>query len=84
MFEHAVDGVEELAHHGDIGLHLGLAASEELLIERSYVGLPLHCDECGHEEGPAQMRVARSADAGRKIGIISGISARSDKYRSVK
>ena len=37
MFEHAEDGVQELAHDGDQSLHFGFAARDEVQVEGAQV-----------------------------------------------
>ena len=39
VFEHAEDGVEELAHDGDEGLHFQLPPSEQTLVEGAQIGI---------------------------------------------
>ncbi len=39
VFEHAEDGVEELAQDGDQGLHFGFAARDEVEVEGAQVRL---------------------------------------------
>ena len=39
VFEHAEDGVQELAHDGDESLHFGLAASDQEFIKSAQMGI---------------------------------------------
>lgn len=47
MFEHAEDGVQQLAHAGDGGLHFSFPSCQQVLIESTQVGLA----HDGHQSG---------------------------------
>jgi hypothetical protein len=64
VLEHAKDGVEELAHGGDQGLHFGFTARQQVLVVGAHMRLMPHGDEGGHVEGLAQVLVAGLGDAG--------------------
>ena len=61
MFEHAIDGVQQFAHHGDEGDHLGFALGAEVLIESPQVRLVPNGHQGGHVESAAQVNLPGSA-----------------------
>lgn len=64
MDEHAVDGMQQFAHHRDEGDHLGFALGAEVLIESPQVRLMPNGHQGGHVESAPQVGVAGFADAG--------------------
>src|SRR5512139_1333609 len=72
VVEDAPDRVEELAHHGDLGLTGSLPALEQGVVEGPGAGFALDRDESGQEEGLAEAAVAELADARLEFDGRSG------------
>ncbi len=78
-----MDGMKELSHDRDLGLHLGLAVvDDEVVGEGHDMGLPLNGVVGGHEQSRPQVLVPGFGDAGLALevsgfevtGIQSGMS----------
>ena len=68
-----MDGVKELTHDGNDSLHRGLLVADQLLIERSDVGLTLFCDQGRHEERCPEVAIAHPGDACRGVEGLAGL-----------
>ena len=50
MLKHAEDGVQQLAHDGDQGLHFKFGSGQRMLVKGAQVGIVLHRNQGGHME----------------------------------
>ena len=61
--QHAIKGMEEFAHHGDHGLHLGFPPVYQLLIEGPDIGIVLGGNLGWHEQSRSEVTIASATDA---------------------